>query len=96
MGPTNFATLPPTESTSTTTTVAGGQAAGTVTTEVTEYTVQTGDVPFTVATRFKVSLDALELANVDTEGYSIFYPGLVIKIPAGATIPAEGDRKSVV
>lgn len=87
IGPTNYATLPPTESTSTTTTVAGGQAAGTVTTEVTEYTVQTGDVPFTVATRFKVTLDALNLANVDTQGFNIFYPGLVIKIPAGATIP---------
>lgn len=83
---TDYQTIAPVESTSTTTTIAG-QPAGTVTTDVTEYTVQSGDVPVNVAKRFGVTLDALNLANADTAGYSGFYVGLVIKIPAGATIP---------
>lgn len=88
VGPTNYATLPPTESTSTTTTVAGAVSnAGQITTEITEYEIQAGDVPFLVATKFKITLDALNLANADTEGYDVFYPGLRIKIPVGATIP---------
>jgi LysM repeat protein len=65
----------------------GSVPAGTVTTEVTEYTVQKGDTQFGVANRFSVTLDALNLANSDTAGYGAFYVGLKIKIPAGAVIP---------
>jgi LysM repeat protein len=89
MGPTNYHTLPTVLATSSTSTLPGGQPAGTITTDVTEYTVQAGDVPFTVAQDFNISLDALNLANAETSGYSAFYVGLVIKIPAGATIPGS-------
>jgi LysM repeat protein len=58
-----------------------------VTTDITLYAIQANDVPFTVANKFKVGLDALNLANADTPGYGAFYVGLKIKIPAGATIP---------
>ena len=84
---TAYQTLPPTVSTLPPTTLPGGPVTGQVTTEVTEYTIQEGDVPVIVADRFDVTLDALTLANADTEGWSSFYVGLVIKIPAGATIP---------
>ena len=91
IGSTNYHTIPPTQSTLavTTTTVAGqpGPPAGSVTTEVTEYKIQANDVPFTVANKFGITVDELALANVDTQGYSAFYVGLKIKIPAGATIP---------
>lgn len=86
---TAYQTLPPTESTLPPTSVPadGAGTPGEVTTDVTEYEVAAGDVPFNVATRFGVTLDALNLANVDTPNYSSFYVGLKIKIPAGATIP---------
>lgn len=85
---TNYHTLPPTPSTLPPTTLPGGSVpAGQVTTDITQYTVQSGDVPFTVANKFSVPLDALNLANADTAGYSSFYVGLKIVIPAGATIP---------
>ena len=92
IGSTNYHTIPPTLSTlAPTTTVAGapvpGPPAGTVTTDVTEYTIAANDVPFTVANKFGITVDALALANADTQGYSAFYVGLKIKIPAGATIP---------
>jgi LysM repeat protein len=91
IGSTNFHTIPPTLSTlgPTTTTVAGAPSlpAGTVTTDITEYKIQSGDVEFTVAKRFGITLDALRLANADTQGYGAFYVGLKIKIPAGAIIP---------
>ena len=94
---TAFPTMPVTESTSTTTTLPGsGGTAGQVTTEVTEYTVQSGDVPFTVALKFNVTLEALELANVDTEGWSAFFVGLKIKIPAGATLPDPSATTTTV
>jgi spore germination protein YaaH len=90
---TNYHTLPPTPSTVAPVTVSSvvdggtGVPAGTVTNDVTLYTVQKGDVPFTVANRYSVSLDALNLANADTPGYGAFFVGLKIKIPAGAVIP---------
>lgn len=88
---TAYQTLPPTPSTLPPTTLAPGATtpAGGTTVEVTEYTIQDGDVPFTVANKFGVTLDALNLANADTAGYSAFYVGLKIKIPAGATIPTQ-------
>ncbi|MDO8362603.1 MAG: LysM peptidoglycan-binding domain-containing protein [Actinomycetota bacterium] len=88
MTDTAYATLPTTAATLPPTTLAGGPAAGTQTTEITEYTVVEGDTQFTVANRFGVTLDALNLANADTAGYSAFYVGLKIKIPVGAIIPA--------
>lgn len=94
---TSYHTLPPTQSTLPPTTLPTAPGAGTVTTEVTEYTVQAGDTQFGVATKYKISLDALNLANADTAGYSAFYVGLVIKIPAGATIPtATTDTTTTV
>jgi LysM repeat protein len=85
---TNYHTIAPTPST-TTTTLAPGQTTvpGQTTTDVTDYTVQKGDVPFNVARKFSITLDALNQANAGTPGYSAFYPGLKIKIPAGAVIP---------
>jgi LysM repeat protein len=86
---TNYHTLPPTPSTAPPTSTGASNPAGggTVTTDVTLYAIQANDVPFTVANKFKVGLDALNLANADTPGYGAFYVGLKIKIPAGATIP---------
>jgi LysM repeat protein len=51
---------------------------------VSDYTIEAGDVPVKVAEKFDVSLDALNQANAGTDGYSSFYVGLVIKIPAKA------------
>lgn len=84
---TNWATLPPTPSTIPVTTLPGPGQPGQQTIEPTQYTVQSGDVPFTVAKRYGITLDALNLANVDTAGYSAFFVGLKIIIPAGAMVP---------
>ena len=84
---TNWATLAPTPSTIPVTTLPGPVQPGQPTTEPTQYTIQSGDVPFTVANRYGITLDALNLANVDTSGYSAFYVGLKIVIPAGAITP---------
>lgn len=84
---TNWATLPPTPSTIPVTTLPGPAQPGQPTTEPTQYTIQAGDVPFTVANKYGITLDALNLANVDTSGYSAFYVGLKIVIPAGAVTP---------
>ncbi len=95
---TNYHTIPPTPSTAPTTTLPGGSLPpGQPTPDVTEYTVQKGDVPFTVARKFSITVDALNLANTATPGYSAFYVGLKIKIPAGAiptsstTPPGDGS-----
>jgi len=61
----------------TTTTVAGGQstcASG-------EYTIVAGDYLGKVATKLNTTVDALNAANANTQGYSAFYPGLKIKTP---------------
>jgi len=97
VGPTNWVTQPQTASTTTSSTIAGQSGSvGQITTAITEYEIKAGDVPFTVAQRFKISLDALELANVDTAGYSAFYPSLMIKIPVGATIPPPSATTTTV
>lgn len=95
---TNYHTLPPTESTAppTTKVPSGGTgnttpndttpAGGTSAAEQT-YTIGPKDVPYTVANKFGITVDALALANAGTPGYGAFYPGLVIKIPAGAKVP---------
>jgi peptidoglycan endopeptidase LytE len=64
-------------------------APGSVTTGVTTYKVQKGDARSAVARRFGISLSALDQANTDTANYNQFYIGLLIKIPAGATVPTS-------
>jgi LysM repeat protein len=46
------------------------------------YTIEDGDYPIGVAEKFDVTVDALNAANAGTPGYSAFYPGLDIVIPA--------------
>ena len=48
------------------------------------YTLVDGDYPGKVASKFDVTVDALNAANVNTSGYSAFYVGLEIAIPAKA------------
>jgi LysM repeat protein len=49
-----------------------------------EYTIAEGDFEGKVAGNFDVTVEALRAANGATPGYSSFYPGLVIVIPAKA------------
>jgi LysM repeat protein len=86
---TNYNTLATTPPTIASTTLPGGSVPVGPTTDVTEYTIAAGDVPFTVANRYGITVDALNLANVDTSGYGSFYVGLKIKIPAGAVVPSS-------
>lgn len=46
------------------------------------YTIVDGDYEGKVATKFDITVDALRAANASTAGYSAFYPGLQIVIPA--------------
>lgn len=46
------------------------------------YTIVEGDYLGKVASNFDVTVDALNTANASTPGYSSFYPGLEIVIPA--------------
>jgi LysM repeat protein len=46
------------------------------------YTIVDGDYPGRVASKFDVTVEALNAANVNTSGYSSFYVGLEIVIPA--------------
>ncbi len=47
------------------------------------YTIEEGDnARSKVASKFDVTVEALDAANVGTNGYSSFYPGLKIVIPA--------------
>lgn len=46
------------------------------------YTIVEGDYLGKVASNFDVTVDALNTANASTSGYSAFYPGLEIVIPA--------------
>ena len=82
-----FATLPPTQST-TIPAVTTLPAEGSLSPVGQEYTVVAGDVPVNIAKRYGITVDALNLANADTPGYSSFYVDLVIKIPEGAIVPA--------
>lgn len=49
-----------------------------------KYTIADGDYEGKVAAKFDVTVDALRSANANTGGYSSFYPGLEIVIPAKA------------
>ena len=47
------------------------------------YTIDAADTSrFRVAEKFDVTVEAMDAANTGTNGYSAFYPGLVIVIPA--------------
>jgi LysM repeat protein len=46
------------------------------------YTIVADDYPGKVASKFDVTVDALNAANASTSGYSAFYVGLEIVIPA--------------
>lgn len=46
------------------------------------YTIVEGDTPSGVANKVGTTVDLLAAANADTKGYSSFYVGLVIKLPA--------------
>ncbi len=47
------------------------------------YTIEAGDDSrFKVANKFDVTVEAMDAANASTSGYSAFYPGLQIVIPA--------------
>ena len=63
-----------------TTTVAGGQS----TCAPGEYTIVEGDFLGRVAAKLDTTVEALNAANANTQGYSAFYPGLKIKTPPKA------------
>jgi LysM repeat protein len=47
------------------------------------YTIEEGDTTrLAVANKFDVTVEAMDAANAQTNGYSAFYPGLQIVIPA--------------
>ncbi|MEM8620619.1 MAG: LysM peptidoglycan-binding domain-containing protein [Actinomycetota bacterium] len=48
------------------------------------YTIAAGDLPIRVAENFDVTVDALDAANANTDGYGAFIVGLEIIIPAKA------------
>ncbi len=48
------------------------------------YTIAAGDIPIRVAENFDVTVDALNAANANTDGYGAFFAGLEIVIPAKA------------
>lgn len=92
---TNFV-VEPTVPASTTTTVppvAGDPIAG-----QTMYTVQAGDLPYTIANKYKVGLsDLIKLNGWTLQGqYVTDFPsaGTQIKIPAGATVPGASAPTS--
>ena len=93
VGPTAFETVPPTIITIETTTTVVVLAPGTVIPTESTYTIKSGDYPSTVASKFKVDLQALldlngfELKNNQVAAWPL--PGIAIKIPAGATVPNE-------
>jgi len=92
LGTTNWATIPtvpPTVATvpqSTLPPVPGEQ-----TTTITTYELKSGDNPTSVASFYGISLQELNEVNSTTQGYDLFFVGLAIKIPVGATIPVVGD-----
>lgn len=73
--PPGVPTVPPSEPPAeTTTTVDDGIGCGV-------YVVAEGDYPTLVASKLNTTVDALEEANADTDGYGAFYVGLTINVP---------------
>jgi len=99
VGATNWVTLAPTQSTNTPST-SGGLVPGTRIEAQSEYTVKANDYPSTVPRKFNVSYEDFMALNefvLDEQGYlPQWVPGLVVKIPAGATVPAEDGTPSAV
>ena len=88
---TSFVTRPTTPSTLPVTSLPGDTPAGPAT-----YKVVAGDVRINVAKRFGVTLEALDAANATTAGYSAFYVGLEIQIPAGGVTNTTGAPETPV
>lgn len=89
LGGTNWATIPTVPVTQVTVPeVTTPPVAGEKTTIITEYELKAGDNPTSVASYWGISLQELNEVNATTTGYDIFFVGLKIKIPVGATIPA--------
>lgn len=57
------------------------------------YTVVSGDTMFSIASRYGISLAALESANPGIANPNLIFPGQVINIPAGS-IPSTGGSNS--
>lgn len=81
--PTNFATIPPVASTAPgTTTTLPANAVG----QETLYTVQSGDSPISVASKYNISVTTLLAYNAWVSPAQFPYPGKTIKIPASAVV----------
>jgi LysM repeat protein len=89
--PTNYVTVTQTPTTITTTTLAGGGVGGTVHPEEGTYTIAAGDLPSTIARKFKVKFTDLMAINSWTlVGQQVpEFPaiGTTIRIPPGWTDP---------
>lgn len=87
--PTNFATIPPVASTAPgTTTTLPANAVG----QESSYTVQAGDSPISVASKYNISVTTLLAYNAWVDPSQFPYPGTVIKIPASAIVnPAPSN-----
>ena len=91
LGTTNWATIPTVPPTvATIPEVTLPPTPGSKTTTITSYTLKAGDNPTKVASFYGISLQELNDVNAGTTGYDLFFVGLIIKIPVGATIPIEG------
>jgi LysM repeat protein len=81
--PTNFATIPPVASTAPgSTTTLPANAVG----QESSYTVQAGDSPISVASKYNISVTTLLAYNAWVDPSQFPYPGTVIKIPASAIV----------
>jgi len=81
--PTNFATIPPVASTAPgSTTTLPANAVG----QESSYTVQAGDSPISVASKYNISVTTLLAYNAWVDPKQFPYPGTVIKIPASAIV----------
>lgn len=84
--PTAFATIPPVASTLPgTTTTLPANAVG----QETTYTVQAGDSPISVATKFGITVSLLLSYNAMLSPSEFPYPGQTLRIPANATAPVD-------
>ena len=93
LGTTNWATIPTVPPTvATIPEVTLPPTPGSQTTTIQEYTLVAGDNPTKVASAWGISLQELNEVNAGTTGYDLFFVGLRIKIPVGATIPIEGTE----
>ena len=92
VGATNFVTIPPVPATEPPITTAP-DAPGSIWEFESEYTLVEGDLPSTVAAKFKVNFQQfLDLNGFVLEGQYVPLwpaPGTIVKIPPGATVPGE-------